>query len=88
MKVVWIDQNNNEAENKGYLNKYSKELKEFSFILVTSVQEGYNQLGKFNFQLVYVILSGRLAEEFFDLYEEKLQQLNIITLNIIFCYNK
>ena len=88
MNVVWIDQNNNEEENKGYLNKYSKELKEFSFILVTSVQEGYNQLSKFNFQLVYVILSGRKAEEFLDLYEEKLQQLNIITLNIIFCYNK
>jgi len=35
-----------------------------------------------------VILSGRLAEEFLDIYEENLQKYNFITLNIIFCGNK
>ena len=88
MNVIWIDQNNNKEENKGYLKKYSKELNDFSFILTTSVQEGYNKLSKFSFKLVYVILSGRLAEEFLDKYEENLQQFNLITLNIIFCYHQ
>ena len=37
--------------------------------------------------MIYVILSGKLAENFLDLYEENLQKLNIVTLNIIFCYN-
>ena len=74
-------------ENKTYLDTYSKELEYFSFTLVTSVKEGYNYLNKCRFQLIYVILSGRLAEEFLDLYEENLQKLSVVTLNIIFCYN-
>ena len=85
--VVWIDQNNDKKENKGYLNKYSSVLNDFSFTLVTSVKEGYNCLSKFKFQLIYVILSGKLAEEFLDIYEEHLQELDIISLNIIFCFN-
>lgn len=85
--VVWIDQNNNKEENPGYLNEYSEELKNFSFTLVTSVDEGYTQLKKYGFQLVFVILSGRLAEKFLDSYEKYLQEFNIISLNIIFCSN-
>ena len=85
--VVWIDQNNNKEENPGYLNEYSEELKNFSFTLVTSVDEGYTQLKKYGFQLVFVILSGRLAEKFLDSFEKYLQEFNIITLNIIFCSN-
>jgi len=86
-KAIWIDQNNEKEENKGYLKTYSENLKDFSFTLVTSVQEGYSCLIKFDFKLIYVILSGRLAEEFLDIYEENLQKLNILTLNIIFCFN-
>ena len=47
--VVWIDQNNDKKENKGYLNKYSSVINDFSFTLVTSVKEGYNYLSKFEF---------------------------------------
>ena len=82
--VIWIDQNNGEKENEGYLNRYSEELKDFSFTLVTSVQEGYSLLSKFRFEIIYIILSGRLAEEFLDIYEENLQRLTVLTLNIIF----
>ena len=85
--VIWIDQNNDKSENRGYLKHYSAELKNFKFTLVTSVKEGYSYLSKYNFQLVYVILSGRLAEEFLDTYEENLQKLTVLTLNIIFCFN-
>ena len=72
--VLWIDQNNGKEENKRYIQIYSKELKDFSFYLVTSVEEGYLFLGTLEFELVYVILSGRLAEEFLDIYEENLRK--------------
>ena len=60
MNVIWIDQNNNKEENKGYLKKYSKELNDFSFILTTSVQEGYNKLSKFSFKLVYIFKINKI----------------------------
>ena len=85
--VVWIDENNIKAGNQEYLDSYSDDLKDFSFILVNSFNQGYIELSKLSFQLVYVILSGRLAEEFLDIYEENLLIFNIITLNIIFCSN-
>ena len=85
--VIWIDQNNEKEENQEYLKHYSEDLKDFSFILVTSVEKGYSCLKKYYFKLIYVILSGRLAEEFLDIYEENLQKLNVLTLNIIFCFN-
>ena len=44
--VVWIDQNNNSEENKGHLEKYSEELKNYTFIMVTSVEKGYYELSK------------------------------------------
>jgi len=83
--VIWIDQNNEKEENKGYLKDYSEDLKDFSFTLVTSVEEGYSYLRKSHLKIIYVILSGRLAEEFLDIYEENLQKLDVLTLNIIFC---
>lgn len=85
--VLWIDQNNGKEENKRYIQIYSKELKDFSFYLVTSVEEGYLFLGTLEFGLVYVILSGRLAEEFLDIYEENLRKSSVLTLNIIFCFD-
>ena len=57
-------------QNKTYLQVFSKELNDFSFTLVTSVKEGYIYLNKFKFELIYVILSDRLAEEFLVLYDE------------------
>ncbi len=83
--VIWIDQNNDKSENKGYLKSFSDELKDFKFTLVSSVKEGYSCLSQYNFELVYIILSGRLAEEFLDSYEENLQKITSLTLNIIFC---
>ena len=86
-KVVWIDKNNNKSENSSYLDIFSEELKDFSFSLVTSVTEGYSLLEKFNFELIYVILSGKLAEGFLDVYEENLRNMTSLTLNIIFCFD-
>ena len=86
-KVVWIDKNNNKSENRSYLDIFSEELKDFSFSLVTSVTEGYSLLEKFDFELIYVILSGKLAEEFLDVYEENLRNMTSLTLNIIFCFD-
>ena len=88
-KVLWIDQNNEEKEeNKEYLKIYSEELKNFSFKLVNSVEKGYSYLSQIkSFELIYVILSGRLAENFLDSYEENLRNLSLLTANIIFCFN-
>ena len=41
----------------------------------------------FDFRLFYVIVSGRLAEEYFNNYAEKVINMNILSASIIYCYN-
>ena len=91
-KIIGIDQNLNNLENKLTLEYFKKELKaNYDIITFESVKEAFNLLKKleniFKFKLVYVIVSGRLAEEFFNNYGEKVMDMNILFASIIYCFN-
>ena len=91
-KIIWIDQNVNNLENKHTLKYFKKELKDnYDIITFESVSETFNLLKKlenvFKFKLLYVIVSGRLAEEFFNNYAEKVIDMNILCASIIYCFN-
>ena len=90
--IVWIDQNVNNAENKLTLEYLKTELKnDYNIITLESVKEAFQlfEIGKtiFEFNLFYVIVSGRLAEEFFNKYAEKVIDMNILCAPIIYCFN-
>ena len=91
-QIVWIDQNVNNAENKFTLEYLKTELKnDYNIITLESVKEAFQlfEIRKtiFEFNLFYVIVSGRLAEEFFNKYAEKVIDMNILCAPIIYCFN-
>ena len=91
-KIIWIDQNVNNLENKHTLEYFKKELKDnYDIITIESVSETFNLLKNleniFKFKLLYVIVSGRLAEEFFNNYAEKVIDMNILCASIVYCFN-
>ena len=91
-KIIWIDQNVNNLENKLTLEYFKKELKaNYDIITFESVNEAFNSLkileNIFKFKLVYVIVSGRLAEEYFNNYAEKVKNMNILSASIIYYYD-
>ena len=91
-QIIWIDQNVDNLENKFTLEYLQKELKDdYNIITLKSVSEAFQlfEIKKklFYFRLFYVIVSGRLAEEYFNNYAEKVINMNILSASIIYCYN-
>ena len=91
-QILWIDQNIDNLENKFTIEYLQKELKDdYNITTLKSVSEAFYLLEikkeLFSFRLFYVIVSGRLAEEYFNNYAEKVINMNILSASIIYCYN-
>ena len=91
-QILWIDQNVNNEENRQTLEYFKNEFKDgYNIITLESVSAAFKLLEilkkVFEFRLFYVIVSGRLAEEFFNNYAEKVIDMNILSATIIYCFN-
>lgn len=90
-KIVWIDQNVNSEENKSYL----KLISEYTIYPEKTVKQGLEIIKKEAEKsyadrpfIIYVIISGRRAEEFFTEYGKIYNDLPIVCATIVFCMDK
>ncbi len=62
---------------------------DYNIIILKSVKQAFDLFEQdkqiFEFNLFYVIVSGRYAEEFFNNYSEKVIDMNILCASIIYC---
>ena len=90
--ILWLDQNVYNEENKNTYEEYLPKLKGFNFLCFTSVDKLIkyiaNNLNYFEFRHFYVIVSGRLAESFFNSYLLIAEKYNVIADTIVYCYNQ
>ena len=89
--IIWIDQNIESESNKSTLKNFKKYLDFGDFKTFSSVDKAFSEIQKnknYSFSLFYVIVSGRLGEEFFKKYKQKTEELNILSANIVYCMNK
>jgi len=88
-QIVWIDQNVNNLENKFTLEYLQKVLKDdYKIATLESVNEAFQLFEIKKKVLFYIIVSGRLAEEYFNNYAEKVIDMNILSASTIYCYNE
>ena len=69
--IIWIDSNIDNFENKNTYNEYISKFDNFNFIRFSSVKKAIKFISEntyFEFRLTYAIVSGRLAEEFYNEY--------------------
>ena len=89
--IFWIDQNIENVQNQKYLKELKNEFPAYTIKTFTSINSYESYLkknkGDYDFKFIYFILSGRLAEKFFDNYN-LLTHTNIIAATIVFCLNK
>ena len=89
--IFWIDQNIENGENQKYLEKLKNEFPTYTVNTFNSINSYESYLkknkNKYDFKFIYFILSGRLAEKFFNNYN-LLTHTNIIAATIVFCKNK
>ena len=80
--IIWIDKNINNKDNILTLDRFKEELVDYKFYTSNSVSKAFslisNNKKEFYFNLFYVIVSGNLAENFFNIYVKK--SLEIILL--------
>jgi len=90
--ILWLDQNVYNSENTNTYKSYLEKLKDYNFFCFTSVDQLFkyidNNLNYFEFRHFYVIVSGRLAESFYNEYLIASQKYNIIADTIVYCFRQ
>ena len=92
--IIWLDKNVFNQENKFIYEIYLPRFDKFNFICFTSVKDlitfitNKKNLNYFEFRLFYIIVSGRLAEEFYNEYVKITEKYNIIAATIVYCFNQ
>ena len=88
-KIIWIDQNIENDENKYTYKELTENLPDYEIIKSKSVKEAFDIISKnyeeYKFKLFYVIVSGKLSEKFFEEYVKKSLELHILCATIIYC---
>ena len=88
--IFWLDKNIESDDNQYYLNELKNEFPKYEILTFTSIESSIshlkNEKEKYDFKLIYFIISGKLAEEFFKIYS-KLNETTIIAATIVFCGN-
>ena len=90
--LIWIDKNINNKENIETFRKYKEDirLRNFNFLIFSNVNSAIELMKTnpyFEYRLFYVIVSGRLAEEYFTEYVKLSEIKSIVAANIVFCFN-
>ena len=90
--IIWLDKNVFNKENKITYEAYEKKLENFNFLCFTSVSSLISFIEKnrsyFEFRLFYIVVSGRLAEEYYNEYVKITEKYNISAASIVYCYNQ
>ena len=89
--IIWIDSNVYNEENKKTLEILKNNLSDYDFSIFTTVSSAFSEIKKnpiFHFTLFYVIVSGSLAEDFFNKYSKATIELPILAATIVYCFNK
>ena len=89
--IFWLDKNIQNDENQKYLIDLKKEFPNYNIETFNSVSKLEDCLKKektkYDFKFIYIIVSGRLAEDFFNNYS-LFDYTTIIAATIVFCGNK
>ena len=89
--IIWIDSNVFNSENKTTYNDYLSKFKNFNFIRFSSVKKAIDFIINkkcFEFRLLYGIVSGRLAEEFFTQSVQISEKKNIVIATSVYCFRQ
>ena len=89
-KIIWIDENIKSKENIEVLHSLEYEIDSYKIFPFNSVEAALNFITSCNnwdYNFIYIIVSGRLADDFTHKYIPLMYSSKIIISLIIYCYN-
>ena len=82
--LIWIDENIENKENKKFSENLKKKFADLNLIKCNSLEKGLNEILKINFELVYIIISGRLFENYIIELKKVYNILKTIPITMIY----
>ena len=63
-QLIWIDEKIENKENIKFSENLKIKFEDLNLIKCDSLEKGFDEIFKINFELVYIIVSGRLFEKY------------------------
>jgi len=90
--IFWIDNDMEKEENKECLKELKYEFPSYEiedFISMKSYKSFLKKnIEKYEFKFIYYIVTGKLADEFFENYNESKEHSKIMAATIVYCENE
>ena len=83
-EVVWIDSSINSQENSDNLKKVKNKFPNVSIIALNSLDECFNYLYSKKFCFIYLIISGKLFQDYIKKYYQNLKDLTCIPITSVY----
>jgi hypothetical protein len=83
-QLIWLDANVSNFENTQLIKSFSKILPNLIIYPCDSLEKGFEQLYKFDFELTFVMISGRLFEGYIMKLKNEFILLKSIPLSIVY----
>ena len=83
-KLIWLDANVNNFENTQLLKSFSNILPNLIIYPCDSLEKGFEQLYKLDFELTFIMISGRLFEGYIMKLKNEFSLLKSIPLSIVY----
>ncbi len=83
-KLLWLDENIHNNENSKLCEEIKKILPDIILIPCDSLQKGFDELNKLNFELAFVFISGRLFENYIFKLKNEFNILKGIPITMVY----
>ena len=83
-KLLWLDESIDNPENSSLCFSFKKILPDIILIPCNNLQKGFDELYKLNFELAFVIISGRLFESYILKLKNEFNSIKSIPLAMVY----
>ena len=83
-KLLWLDESIDNSENSSLCFSFKKILPDIILIPCNNLQKGFDELYKLNFELAFVIISGRLFESYILKLKNEFNSIKSIPLTMVY----
>ena len=83
-KLLWLDESIDNSENSSLCFSFKKILPDIILIPCNNLQKGFDELYKLNFELAFVIISGRLFESYILKLKNEFNSIKSIPLAMVY----
>ena len=85
--ILWVDKKIKNKPNQNYCSEINR-IYGITVQQFTEINSLFKKMKSIKFDIVIIIISGRLIEDYLKLFKEQIYFLNIIPIHIIFTNNK